>query len=354
MDLHATGWLVTNGMSIARWTRTLLLAGTQLVATFAMAWAVTPRAVADEPPAPKKFELQLPALAKIEDFAPPEEFVEAAGIKTHFIVRGDKGSPIVLVHGFGASTYTWKGNIDALAKHHRVYAFDMKGFGLSAKPRDGQYHMMEYTRHLLGFLDAMKLDKVILVGHSLGGAVAARFTLLNPDRVAALVLVAPAPLPMAGVTAPRENGGGIADLKAPPTATSRMLVTLLRASLTKERVEAGLKGVYHDPAMVTPELVEVTYRPITIDGAAEALASMSKTPPPGPKLPTLDNLKLPALVLSGAFDKVLPASLAETYAHSIPGAKSFVFKNSGHGPQEEEPAVFNEKILEFLGNPRQE
>lgn len=310
--------------------------------------AISFPAIADEPPLKKNLFAPPPALAKIEDFAPPGEFVEAAGIKTHFIERGDHGSPIVLVHGFGSSTHTWMGNIDALAKNHRVYAFDMKGFGLTAKPKDGQYHMEEYTRHLLGFLDAVKLDKVILVGHSLGGSVATRFTLLHPDRVSALVLVAPAPLPMAGVTAPKENGGGIADLKSPPTATSRMLVTLLRASLTKERVEAGLKGVYHDPAMVTPELVEITYRPITIDGAAEALASMSRTPPPGPRLPSLDQLKLPAVVFSGAHDRVLPPSLAETYSRTIPGAEAFVFKESGHIPQEEEAGLFNEKLLGFL------
>ena len=310
--------------------------------------AMSSLTLGDEPPAKKASPVPPLVLAKIEDFAPPEEFIDAAGIKTHFSQRGDHGAPVVLGHGFGASTYTWKGNSDALAKNHRVYAFDMKGFGLTAKPKDGQYHMEEYTRHLLGFLDAMKLDKVILVGHSLGGSVAARFTLLHPDRVSALVLVAPAPLPMAGVTAPKENGGGIADLKSPPTATSRMLVTLVRASLTKERVAAGLKGVYHNPAMVTPELVETTYRPITIEGAAEALASMSKTPPPGPALPPLDRLKLPALVLSGAHDKVLPASLAETYARLIPGAETFVFKESGHVPQEEEAPLFNEKVLAFI------
>ena len=122
-------------------------------------------------------------------------------IKTHFVRKGDAGRPVVLVHGFGSSTYTWRKTVDALAPRHRVYALDLKGFGLTAKPKDGQYHMDAYTRHLLGFLDAMKLDRPVLVGHSLGGAVVTRLALFHPDRVGGLVLEDPVPVSM-----PRVNG----------------------------------------------------------------------------------------------------------------------------------------------------
>ena len=106
------------------------------------------------------------------------------------------------MHGFGSSTYTWRKSVDALAPRYRVYALDLKGFGLTAKPKDGRYHMDAYTRHLLGFLDAMKLERPVLVGHSLGGAVVARLALLHPERVGGLVLEDPLPVEM-----PRVNGG---------------------------------------------------------------------------------------------------------------------------------------------------
>src|SRR6185437_338893 len=106
---------------------------------------------------------------------------------------------------------------------------------------------------------------------------------------------------------------------------SRMIPALVRATITRQMVESGLKLAYNDPKLVTPELVEIVYRPITIEGTAEALASMA-TPPPAPApLPPLDALKLPALVAWGGHDAIVPRDRFEVYARSIPGARSVVF-----------------------------
>ena len=276
-------------------------------------------------------------------------------LKTHFIHQGEQGRPVVLIHGFGGSTATWTKTIEALAPRHRVYAFDLKGFGLTAKPKKSPYSMDAYTEHLLGFLDAMKLDRPVLVGHSLGGALAARFALLYPERVGGLVLVAPVP-----IAVPRDpkalNRVGGADVRSAaetaaalnPTMASRMIPALVRASITRKTVENGLKSVYHNPAFVTPELVEIYYRPITIEGAAEALASMATPPPPPRPVPPLDTLKLPTLVAWGEHDAVVPRASFESYARSIPGARSFVLSESGHVPHEEQADVFNARLIAYL------
>ena len=285
-------------------------------------------------------------------------------IKTHFVRKGEAGRPVVLVHGFGSSTYTWRMSLESLAARHRVYALDLKGFGLTAKPKDGQYHMDAYTRHLLGFLDVMKLDRPVLVGHSLGGAVVTRLALLHPDRVGGLVLEDPVPVSMPRLNGAellkRAGGNDVAGEHKPGTAAEkaailnpalakRMLPTLLRSTITRQTVENGLKVAYHDPKFVTPELIEVVYRPLTIDGAAEALASMMNPPPVAPApLPPLDGLRLPALVTWGGHDKVMPVALFEQYAGAIPGARRAVFAGSGHVPHEEEAEAFNARLLEFL------
>ncbi|MGE3821468.1 MAG: alpha/beta fold hydrolase, partial [Isosphaeraceae bacterium] len=106
-----------------RWLGTLVAALGLLAPRAAMAQAPPP------PAGP-------PKLARIEDFAPPEEFVMVGTVKTHFIAKGNTGPHVVLIHGFGASTYTWRGTIEALAGRYRVYALDLKGFGLTAKPKD--------------------------------------------------------------------------------------------------------------------------------------------------------------------------------------------------------------------------
>jgi pimeloyl-ACP methyl ester carboxylesterase len=318
-----------------------------------------PTASADEPP---KLEAPAPAPlkpAKIEDFAPAEEFVMVGPVKTHFVRKGEKGRAVVLVHGFGSSTATWRKTIDALSPRYQVYAFDMKGFGLTAKPKDGQYHMRAYTEHLPGFLDVMKLNRPVLVGHSLGGAVVSRVALLRPERVGALVLVDPLPVVMprdregllkrGGVEVGKQLSAAEKAARLNPALASRMMPGLLRSTITKQTVEAGLKVAYHDPKFVTPELVETIYRPLTIEGAAEALASMM-TPPPSTDAPPppLNGLKLPSLVTWGAHDQVVPIALYEQYATTIPNARRTVFANSGHVPHEEEADAFNARLLEFL------
>ncbi len=314
-------------------------------------------------PTPELTAAPIPAagsarIARGEDFAPPEEFVMVDSIKTHFVQKGNVGRPVVLVHGFGSSTYTWRAAVDALAARHRVFALDLKGFGLTEKPKDGQYHMDAYTRHLLGFLDAMKLDRPVLVGHSLGGAVVTRLALLHPDRVGALVLEDPVPVSMPRLNQAEllkragEHRPGTAAEKAAilnPALAKRMLPMLLRSTITRQTVENGLKVAYHDPRFVTPELVEVVYRPLTFEGAAEALASMVNPPPvPPAPLPPLDGLKLPALVAWGHHDKVMPIDVFEQYAKTIPGASKVVFAESGHVPHEEEAAAFHDRLLAFL------
>lgn len=327
--------------------------GFQALCALAIALLPHPRGVAsagDSAPLPPPMKL-----ARIEDFAPPEEFLMIGSVKTHFVRTGDVGRPVVLIHGFGASTYTWQKAMAALAPRYRVYALDLKGFGLSAKPKDGQYHVGAYTDQLLGFLDAMKLDRPVLVGHSLGGALATRIALFHPERVGALVLVSPVPVSLSrDHDALNRVGGGEVRTAAEkaallnPKLASRMIPVLLRSAITRQTVEAGLKLAYHDPKHVTPELVEIYYRPITIEGAAEALASMATLPPPAAPPPPLQGLKIPALVAWGGHDAVMPLERFETYARTIPGAEKVVFPGSGHVPHEEEPDAFNARLLEFL------
>ena len=105
-----------------------------LVASAALAQPASPKREPSRPSLPAPAPVKL---AKIEDFAPPSEFVTIDGVKTHFVKKGDHGLAVVLVHGFGASTYSWRSTIAALAKDFRVYALDMKGFGLSTSRGTG-------------------------------------------------------------------------------------------------------------------------------------------------------------------------------------------------------------------------
>ncbi len=290
--------------------------------------------------------------ARIEQFAPPGEFVMVGNIKTHHITRGKRGRPIVLVHGFGASTYTWRRNLDPLSENHRLFALDLKGFGLTAKPTDGQYHVSAYTDHLLGYLDAMKIERSVLVGSSMGGAVATRLTLLHPERVAGLVLVDPAPVRLPGermAREPRPSVNPTADNREVGSLAGRLLPSVARTMITRQVVEGWLKAGYHDPSLVTAELVETYYRPITIEGATEALAAMMKSPTAADRaMPSLQSLSTPTLVVWGKYDQIVPRAVAEEYTRAIKGSRLLIFESSGHLPHEEEPARFHKELLSFV------
>ena len=237
--------------------------GLRVLGTITLTSMISTTVLADDSPKPQPGS---PPMKKIEDFAPPEEFVIAGGVKTHFIARGKGGPPVVLVHGFGSSTFSWSANIDALAKSHRVYALDLKGFGLTAKPKDGVYHLKEYTRHLIAFLDEMKLETVVLVGHSMGGGVVTRLALLNPERVSALVLIDTAPAGDLGPLLPLKKDE-LAGMLLNSALSTQILSSLLKSLISKERMEAGLRGSFRDPSKVTPEMLERLYIPFTIEGA---------------------------------------------------------------------------------------
>ncbi len=316
---------------------------------------LAPAAFAADPPAPT-----VAKVVQIEDFAPPTEFITAGGVKTHYITAGEPtGRPVILIHGFGSCTHTWRMNIPAMAKAgYRVYALDIKGFGLTAKPRNTVYDLPAFTQHVLDFMDAMKVERAILVGNSMGGAISMRVALTRPERVAGVVLVDAAPPGFDINSAPSrllKNDKGEASEKAKPEAIAalkgRFGVALAKSLITPKTIERGLKSAYHDPKLVTPELVEIYYRPFTIDGAVEAfLAMTSKSDKDYAKLPPVSTLKAPALIVWGRHDTVIPVSMADWFAKELPNAKKVILEKSGHMPHEEEADAFNALFAEFAAS----
>ncbi|MEE8372329.1 MAG: alpha/beta fold hydrolase, partial [Dehalococcoidia bacterium] len=128
------------------------------------------------------------------------KFIDLGGNSTHYVEKGE-GEPVILVHGFFYDSYMWNKNIDALAKRFKVYALDLWGFGYSSRdPMDYSYPL--YADQLLGFMDALNIQKASLVGQSMGGGTCILFAVRHRDRVNKMILVDPAgmpnPLPLLG------------------------------------------------------------------------------------------------------------------------------------------------------------
>jgi len=122
------------------------------------------------------------------------KFVQIDSKKIRYIDSGS-GIPLVFIHGFGSSIFSWRKNLEPIAKHHRVCALDLPGFGYSDKPLDADYSIDAYADFIIQFMDQLQIKQAILVGHSLGGGIALLTSLKYPSRVRRSSCSMPKPIP---------------------------------------------------------------------------------------------------------------------------------------------------------------
>lgn len=271
----------------------------------------------------------------VQGLSPRIESVE--GVEVRY-VRTGQGSPVVLIHGFASSIYTWKDAIPVLAREHAVVALDLPGFGGSGIPQ----HLTPalYARVVPALIDRLGLAQVDLVGHSLGGAVAAVLAARQPERVRRLVLVSSAGFNMDPRDRPwllRAAGWGGSLVEHLPHRR-----TIIRA---------GLRQVFFDDRHLTPERVEEYVAPLARPGAMPALQSLlvSRSGWEGGHLPELvKEIRKPTLILWGREDAWIPVAQADRFEASIPGSRKVILERCGHVPQEEHPQETARRIAEFL------
>lgn len=278
-------------------------------------------------------------------FAAMGDFLDTARLDVHYKEAGSGDSGIVLLHGFGGSTFSWRDALPALASEYRAVAFDRPGFGLTTRPlRDewtehNPYSIESQVRLTVGMMDELGLREAVLVGHSAGGAVALRTALAHPERVTALVLVAPA-----------VYGGG------PPSWIQPLLripqVRRLGPLITRRlagTLESVLDRSYADPSLITPEVREGYKKPLQADDWDRGLWELTLAAGNGDLADRLGGVTVPTLVLTGDSDEIVPPEDSRRVAEAIPGAELAVVLQAGHLVMEERPADFLQRLTRFLG-----
>ncbi len=264
----------------------------------------------------------------------PGKFASLPGGAVHYEQAGSEGrTPLILLHGFGASTFSFRHNLVALSGERLVLAPDALGFGFSDKPRDGDYSAPAEVERLKSFMDNMSIERAVLVGNSMGGRNALLFALAYPERVAALIL-----LNSAGHRTEQRDGFL---LKIPGAAHA-----FLKIVSSRPVVRAVLRSLFYDPDQVTETVVDGYRKPLRLPGVTCVLRALAQTPPPPPLLERLPDIKVPALVIWGKYDPLFPVADANKYL-ALPGAVLMTVE-AGHLPHEERPELINEAILHFL------
>tara|TARA_B100000809_G_scaffold193528_1_gene192494 strand:- start:580 stop:1410 length:831 start_codon:yes stop_codon:yes gene_type:complete len=250
---------------------------------------------------------------------------------------------IVLVHGYGGSSFSWRYWTPLLAKRAHVVLVDMKGFGSAPKPDDGQYgpgHQAELIYRLILQAD---LQRVTLIGHSLGGGVALGVALKlldsDPGRLKRLILVASAAYKQ----------------QLPPFVAlakyRRLVSTVLRILGTRFVIRHVLKSIVFDASAVSDDQVLGYAEPLSSLEAHRALidTALAIVPPDlGKMTARFEELDVPTLVLWGRQDRVVPLWVGERLADQLPDASLEVLENCGHMPAEELPEESWEVLRRFL------
>ena len=269
--------------------------------------------------------------------APRAEFIELAdGTKLYALVAGpaDAERTLVFLHGLGGAQSTWANVLGEFADAYRIAALDLPGHGASDKlaPETTDYSIAGLANAVAQVLEQLDLAPAVLVGHSLGGAIALHLALERPKLAGGLVLV---------------NSAGLGQ------EISTELLDRIEAEPSREEAKALLELYYEDKRLIRDRGVDEMYASRTVPGADLALVSVeaSAFSREGQRLVMTDRLgelEAPVLLVWGERDRVIPAHHAATAAEMLPTAWLEIMEGIGHVPQVEAAPEFAAVVNTWL------
>ncbi len=246
----------------------------------------------------------------------------------HYEVFG-RGRPVLFLHGWMGSWRYWYPTIEHVKRHYRAYSFDFWGFGES-RHKSATESIHDYSRQVIRFLDALGIDRVLLVGHSMGGMVALKTALDHPTRIAKVVTVG-APITGASLS------WFLKLTYYQPIANVFANAPWLRRFLFRHFL-----GETSDPAV--HEILDDSLKS-SASTLQRSIASMLRTD----LRPELSLLSVPALIVHGGRDEIVHPNQADLF-HHVPPAQVVVMPKSRHFPFLDEPEQFNTLLLTFLAH----
>jgi len=266
------------------------------------------------------------------------QYVELAnGLRVRTVQSGrDDAPPVVLIPGWGCSAWIFHETLAPLADSgFRAIAVDLKGHGLSDKPRDPSEYTVDAMRdHLLAILDALRLEQVGLVGHSMGGAIAAHAAAVSPDRITGLVMVAP--VGFAGVR-------GMTLFRA---LTPRFAIAILPWLTRRTLIRIMLQVVYGSLRRPTERDIDEFWAPTRFPDFTRALRHLLHEFDWKSDFP---RLRIPRLTIVGSKDVLSPPSDLARYADEATRAGTLIVEGSGHVMFDEAPETVNHALAAFFG-----
>jgi pimeloyl-ACP methyl ester carboxylesterase len=266
-----------------------------------------------------------------------------AGALRLAVIEKGRGRPILLLHGFATSSYTWRSIIPELAKNYRVIAIDLRGFGASDKPIDNHYSIKDQAGAVAAFIEQENLRDLTVVGHSFGGGITLSLALdaerEQHSRIRNIVLI-----------------DSIAYRQQLPIFFRLVQVPMLGdvgMALVPPEVQAGqgLRLAYYDKDKITSQDIAEYANTLYSPAAKHALTKTIEQIVPD----NIDEIalryktiKMPALIVWCQEDRVVPVGLGFRLHEDMPSSEFALFTHCGHMPQEEKPEDTLAAIQAFL------
>ena len=263
--------------------------------------------------------------------------VNIDGANINYLVKG-KGQPLILIHGHGESIYTWRRNIDGLAERFTTYALDLKGFGDSDKPLDGDYSVPAMAELVLKFMHVLKIENPVLVCRSFAGKIGIRAILNDPSCFGGLVLL----------------GSAIGEFKIWPGFLA-MADEGVGEKIMQAQNETNIKPVVeslHDKSYtVTAEDIHQFLRPSKSEASINAYLAYFRgfLSDGGSLLEELEKITVPTFIIWGRNDAFISPNHGELIKNRIKNSKLEILDKAGHNVHEDRPDEANRLIIELFG-----
>lgn len=274
------------------------------------------------------------------------DYIITNGVKLHYVTQG-QGPLILMLHGFPEFWYSWRHQIPALAEDYKVVALDLRGYNESDKPQQkSAYVMSEFVKDIEGVIRGLGYDRCVLVGHDWGGMIGWYFAYAHPEMLERLIVLnIPHPAKFAeGLRTPQQllRSSYVFFFQLPG------LPELLLQWSDYQAIENALKGMAVNKSAITPADIEAYKDAASRRGALTAMLNYYRNAFSNLQQPDWSLLQVPTLMIWGEEDTALGKELTFGTEEYVRNFQIRYIPKCSHWVQQEQPALVNEYIREFL------
>jgi pimeloyl-ACP methyl ester carboxylesterase len=269
-------------------------------------------------------------------FSSSPQIIDVDGLKVYYKETGPQGAPaLLLLHGFGSSLQAWDDWSVKLEQKYRVIRMDLPGFGLTGASPAHDYSEEKDLSVLTHFADKLGLEKFSVIGHSMGGKMAWSLAASQPERVQALVLMAPDGFP-------ETKDIGTKPYEVPA------IMGLIKYVLPKYLVRKSIEPAFAEADALNDALVNRYFDMLRAPGVRGAILERSNQTLYTDPVPRLKTIKAPTLLIWGEQDQMIPSTNAQSYASVLSNSTTVLVPKLGHLLHEEQPEKGLTAVMQFL------